>query len=106
MEEIAKTIIEKLKEHAPSTPSKWREEAEYRRTNKTQLRYSQHVALLMLDKMDTLGINRKQLAEKINCNPQYISKLLKGQENPSLEILSKIEIVLEISITKEGFTAI
>ena len=57
MEEKKKTVIEKLKEHASATPSKWREEAEYRRANKTWLRYSQHIALLMLDKMDILGMN-------------------------------------------------
>lgn len=101
MEEKMKTVIDKLKEHASTTPSKWREEAEFRRANKTWLRYSQHIALLMLDKMNMLGMNRKQLAEKMNCSPQYISKVLKGQENLSLETLSKIEIALGISIIKE-----
>ena len=101
MEEKMKTVVEKLKERASTTPSKWREETEYRRANKTWLRYSQHIALLMLDKMDMLGMNRKQLAEKMNCSPQYISKVLKGRENLSLETLSKIEMALGISIIKE-----
>ena len=101
MEEKMKTVVEKLKERASTMPSKWREEAEYRRANKTWLRYSQHIALLMLDKMDMLGMNRKQLAEKMNCSPQYISKVLKGHENLSLETLSKIEMALGISIIKE-----
>ena len=51
--------------------------------------------------MDMLGMNRKQLAEKMNCSPQYISKVLKGHENLSLETLSKIEMALGISIIKE-----
>ena len=55
----------------------------------------------LLDKMDMLGMNRKQLAEKMNCSPQYISKVLKGRENLSLETLSKIEMALGISIIKE-----
>ena len=101
MEEKMKTVVEKLKEHASTTPSKWREEAEYRRANKTWLRYSQHIALLMLDKMDMLGMNRKQLAEKMNCSPQYISKVLKGQENLSLETLSKIEMALDDTVFME-----
>ena len=96
-----RTIAEKLREHASATPSKWREEAEYRRANKSWLRYSQHIALLMLNQMDKIGITRKQLAEKMNCTPQYISKVLKGQENLSLETLSKIEDALNISIIKE-----
>lgn len=101
MEEKMKTVVEKLKERASTTPSKWREEAECRCANKTWLRYSQHIALLMLDKMDMLGMNRKQLAEKMNCSLQYISKVLKGHENLSLETLSKIEMALGISIIKE-----
>lgn len=35
MEEKMKTVVDKLREHASETPSKWREEAEFRRANKT-----------------------------------------------------------------------
>lgn len=73
--------------------------------NETWLRYSQHIAMLMLDRMDELGINQKQLAEKMNCSPQYISKVLKGRENLSLETLFKIESALDISIIKEPVIA-
>lgn len=96
-----KQIIAKLREHASPTPSKWREEAEYRRANRSWLRYSQRIAMLMLNKMDELGINQKQLAEMMNCSQQYFSKVLKGRENLSLETLSKIESALGISIIKE-----
>ncbi|WP_349939393.1 helix-turn-helix transcriptional regulator, partial [Bacteroides cellulosilyticus] len=63
----------------------WREEAEYRIANKSWLRYSQKIAMQMLDKMKQLKITQKQLAEKMNCSQQYISKILKGKENLSLE---------------------
>lgn len=53
-------VIEKLKEHASPTPSHWKEEAEYRLANKSWLRYSQKIALLMLDKMEQEGITEKQ----------------------------------------------
>ena len=56
---------------------------------------------LMLDRMEELGMSQKQLAEKMNCSPQYISKVLRGRENLSLETLTKIENALEISIIKE-----
>lgn len=101
MKKEQETIVAKLREHASPTPSKWREEAEYRRANRAWLRYSQNIALLMLNKMDELGINQKQLAEMMNCSQQYISKVLKGRENLSLETLSKIESALGISIFKE-----
>lgn len=96
-----KTVIGKLEKYASKTPSKWREELEFRQENKVWLRYSQRIAMLMLDKMDELGISQKQLAEMMNCSQQYISKVLKGRENLSLETLSKIESVLGVSILKE-----
>ena len=57
--------------------------------------------MLMLDRMEELGMSQKQLAEKMNCSPQYISKVVRGRENLSLETLTKIENALEISIIKE-----
>lgn len=94
----ANEIISNLKKHQSSTPSKWRENAEWRMANKSWLRYSQHIAMLMLDKMDELHMTQKQLSELMGCSQQYISKVLKGQENLSLETLSKIERCLQIQI--------
>jgi transcriptional regulator with XRE-family HTH domain len=105
MDNRMKTTIDKLEKYASTTPSKWREALEYRQENKIWLRYSQRIAMLMLDKMDELGINQKQLAEMMNCSQQYISKVLKGRENLSLETLYKIEMTLGISILKENFNA-
>lgn len=94
----ANEIISNLKKHQSSTPSKWRENAEWRMANKSWLRYSQHIAMLMLDKMEELHMTQKQLSELMGCSQQYISKVLKGQENLSLETLSKIERCLQIQI--------
>ena len=58
----------------------------------------------MLEKMDELGLTQKQLAELMGCSQQYVSKVLKvlkGQENLSLETMSKIEDCLHISILQE-----
>lgn len=41
-------------------------------------------------------MTQKMLAEKMNCTQQYISKILKGRENLSLEAISKIENALYI----------
>lgn len=91
-------IVSKLKEHRSATPSKWRENAEWRMENKSWLRYSQHIAMMMLDKMEELGMTQKRLSELMGCSQQYVSKVLKGQENLSLETLTKIERCLQISI--------
>lgn len=50
----------------------------------------------MLDRMEVLGINQRELAQRIGCTPQYVSKILKGRENLSLETICKIEDALEM----------
>ncbi len=87
-----------LKRFKSQTPSKWREEAKWRLENKGWLRYSQHIAMIMLDKMDELGLNQKSVAERMGCSQQYISKVLKGTENLSIETISKIEEALGLQI--------
>lgn len=94
-------IIKKLGEHRSSTPSKWREETEFRKTNKSWLRYSQHIAMMMLDRMEELNLTQKSLAERMGCSQQYVSKILKGRENLSIETLCKIESALELSLFPE-----
>lgn len=94
----ANEIVSKLKEHKASAPSKWRENAEWRMANKSWLGYSQHIAMMMLDKMEEMGMTQKRLSEIMGCSQQYVSKVLKGQENLSLETLSKIERCLQIQI--------
>lgn len=94
----ANEIVSKLKEHQSSSPSKWRKNAEWRIANKSWLRYSQHIAMIMLDKMDELGMTQKHLSELMGCSQQYVSKILKGQENLSLETLAKIERCLQIPL--------
>lgn len=92
------SIVQKLSEHKSATPSKWREEAEFRVANKSWLHYSQHIAMMMLDKMEELHITQKLLAERMGCSQQYVSKILKGRENLSIETLCKIEDALQIPL--------
>ena len=84
-------IVSKLKEHQPSTPSKWRDHAEWRRTNKHWLRYSQRIACILIDRMEEQHMTKEQLAERMGCSLAYVSNLLRGQENLSLETICKIE---------------
>ncbi len=98
-----KDVIARLKEHQSPEPSQWKERAGWRQQNKSWLRHSQRIAVMMLEKMDELHLTQKQLAEQMGCSQQYVSKVLKGQENLSLETLSKIEDCLNISILEEEF---
>ena len=96
-----RTIEERLREYAPKTPSKWREKAEWRQKNKSWLRYSQQIAIKMLEKMQEVGLTQKALAERMGCSQQYVSKVLRGQENLSIETICKIEDALEIELLPE-----
>lgn len=98
MMKVSNEIISNLKKHQSSTPSKWRENAEWRVANKSWLRYSQHIAMLMLDRMEELKITQTQLSELMGCSQQYISNVLKRQEKLSLETISKIETCLHMRI--------
>lgn len=94
-----KTQIEKfLDSKASSTPSKWRERAEFRRQNRKWLKRSQNIALAILERMDELHINQKELAEKMGVSAQYVNKVLKGNENLSLETIDKFENILGINL--------
>lgn len=54
-------VVSRLEQFRSPTPSRWREKAEWRRANKEWLRYSQFVAMKMLDQMDAEHISQSQL---------------------------------------------
>ena len=95
---MKKKTLEFLETHQSETPSKWREEAEWRRDNWSWLQHSQKIAVKVLLQMKQQGLTQKGLAERMNCTQQYVSKILKGKENMSLETLSKLEDALDISL--------
>ena len=90
--------LEFLEAHKSETPSKWREEAEWRRENALWLRHSQIIAVKVLLRMKQERMTQKMLAEQMNCTQQYVSKILKGTENMSLETLTKLEQALSINL--------
>lgn len=96
-------ILSKLNEHKSMYPSKWRENAEWRMANKSWLRYSQQIAMMMLDRMEELSLTQKSMAERMGCSQQYVSRILKGTENLSIETISKIEKALEMDILESTF---
>lgn len=97
-------VVSRLEQFRSPTPSRWREKAEWRRANKEWLRYSQFVAMKMLDQMDAEHISQSQLATRMGCSQQYVSKVLKGQENLSIETLCKIQTALGIQLLQPMFS--
>lgn len=101
-----KTIEEQiafLQSHSSPTPSRWREKAEWRRANKDWLVYSRKIAINIAIVLESQGISQRELAERMGCSPQYISRILKGEENLSLETICKLEHALGMSIMSNVF---
>ena len=96
-----KKTLEFLKAHQSETPSKWREEAQWRRDNWSWLQHSQKIAVKVLLQMELEGLTQKALAERMDCTQQYVSKILKGKENMSLDTLSKLENALGITLIND-----
>ena len=95
-------MLEFLESHKSETPSTWREEAEWRRDNWSWLQYSQKIAVKILLRMKQTGLTQQALAERMNCTQQYVSKILKGNENQSLDTLSKLEEVLGLNLLSKS----
>ncbi len=81
-----------------SPPSKWKENALYRKENRRWLDKSVDIALIILDVMDEKAITKYELAQRLKLSYQEMTKILKGQENLTLETISNLEIVLGIKI--------
>lgn len=96
--------IEFLSSHQSDTPSHWRENAQWRRDNDDWLRYAQFITLQVMKSMDEQGVTQKQLAERIGCTQQYVSNLLKGSTNMTLETIARLEKALNIDIVKSALT--
>ena len=103
---MKKNTLEFLETHQSETPSTWREEAEWRRDNWSWLQHSQRIAVKVLLQMKEQGLTQKLLAERMHCSQQYVSKILKGKENMSLETLTRLENALGISLILDGHPVI
>ena len=99
---MKQNTVEFLEAHTSCTPSKWREEAEWRRDNWSWLQHSQKITVKVLMRMKQMGLTQKSLAERMGCTQQYVSKILKGNENMSLDTLSKLETALGINLINDA----
>lgn len=94
-----------LRNHSSPTPSTWREEAEANRLAKIDgwLAYSRKIAIKAAIAMKQQNLSRTDVANRMNCSPQYVSRLLKGEENLSLETICKLENALHVPILQYEF---
>lgn len=71
--------------------------------NRQWLRVSQDIAFDILERLDDLNWTQKDLAAKMGVSPQYVSKLVKGSENLTLETLVKLQDILDIPLLASYF---
>ena len=97
--------IARLSRYQSPTPSKWREEAEATRRAKAEgwLSYSRRIAIRTALSMKRQDLTRADVAARMGCSPQYVYRLLKGQENLSLETICKLENALQEPIMEAAF---
>jgi transcriptional regulator with XRE-family HTH domain len=79
--------------------SNYLQNAKFRIENKKWLSYSSNIALRVLAALEeSEEMTQKTLAEKVGVSPQYINKVLKGQENLSLQTIAKLSEALNMEL--------
>lgn len=79
---------------AKPVPEKAKEEASFRKENKEWMRKSAKIALTIRRELKAQGMSQQHLAAKMGLSPQYVGRILKGQENLTLETISKLEVAV------------
>ena len=74
------------------------ERIRYREENSLWLRESKSIALKVLLALKEKRMTQKDLAGLMSVSPQYVSKLVKGQENLTIDTITKLQNVLGIGI--------
>ena len=96
--------IDFLEAHKSPTPSRWREQAQWRRDNEFWLRYARCITMQVLESMDEQSVTQAELARRMGCSQQYISNLLKGSSNMTLETIARLENALHLDILQSALT--
>lgn len=98
--------IDFLEAHKASSPSHWREDAQWRRENEYWLKYSRSITLRTLRAMEEQSVTQVELARRMGCSQQYVSNLLKGSSNMTLETIGRLEKALNLDILRSAMTVV
>ena len=92
-----------LEKYLSSEPSTFAEEAKWRQENEVWLKWSQGIAMKIIDYMQEHKLSRADIASRLGCSPQYVSKILSGHTNFSFKSIAEIEKSLNIRIMETSF---
>lgn len=90
--------IDIVRKNESKGPSVWKEEAIEQLEQWDWMRYTMQIALKVRSSMRMKNMTQCELASKVGCTQQYVSLLLRGKENLTLETISKLERALGISL--------
>lgn len=90
--------IEKFLALVSDETSDFEKKTLWRKANKNRLKKSSGIAIKILRALSDQGSSQKELADKMEVSAQYINKIVKGNENLSLETISKLETALGIRL--------
>jgi len=89
----------KLEKITSKTPSNWKEKSIFRKNNPWLREYSSKIARRILSVIDdNKELNQVKLADTLDVSPQQISKIVKGQENMTLETIYKLSKALNFEL--------
>lgn len=100
---MASKAIKFLEAHMSETPSRFVEEASWRKENASWLKWSRQLAVTLIGYMQDNDLKRADLAKRLEVSPQYVSKLLSGTENLSFKSIANIEEKLGICCFETAF---
>ena len=92
-----------LESNLSNEPSVFAEEAKWRQDNEVWLKWSQGIAMKIIDYMQEHKLSRADIASRLGCSPQYVSKILSGHTNFSFKSIAEIEKCLNIRIMEASF---
>ena len=92
-----------LERNLSSKPSRFVEEAKWRQDNEVWLKWSQGIAMKIIDYMQEHNLSHADIASRLGCSPQYVSKILSGHTNFSFKSIAEIEKCLNIQIMEASF---
>lgn len=93
-----------MEAHRSGTGSRWRENAQWRKDNEFWLTYARHITLQVLRRMEEQSVTQVELARRMGCTQQYVSNLLKGSSNMTLETIARLEKALDLDLLKSSLS--
>lgn len=93
-----KEKIEKLNKFIEQSDSKWLERAEQRKNDRGWLKLSNKIAARIITVLKQRKMTQRVLAREMEVSPQYINKILKGNEKFQIDTICKLEQCLGVAL--------